>query len=64
MSFCISVTSPRGPADFRNELGDLRRKGLLAEQGDWLVLTREALLKVDTLLHAFFLPRHRGARYT
>ena len=49
---------------FRDEFGDLRRKGLLAEQGDWLVLTREALLKVDTLLHAFFLPRHRGARYT
>ena len=49
---------------FCDEFGDLRRKGLLAEQGDWLVLNREALLKVDTLLHAFFLPRHRGARYT
>ena len=34
------------------------------EQGDWFVLTREALLKVDTLLHAFFLPQHKHARYT
>ena len=49
---------------FGEEFDDLRRRGLLGEQDDWLVLTREALLKVDTLLHAFFLPRHRGARYT
>ena len=49
---------------FREQFEDLRRKNLLGEQGDWLVLTREALLKVDTLLHAFFLPQHRGTRYT
>ncbi len=49
---------------FRPEWDDLKRCGLISEQGDWLVLTREALLKVDTLLHAFFLPQHRGARYT
>jgi oxygen-independent coproporphyrinogen-3 oxidase len=49
---------------FREQFADLFAQGLLAEQGDWLVLTREALLRVDTLLHAFFLPRHRGSRYT
>jgi oxygen-independent coproporphyrinogen-3 oxidase len=49
---------------FRQQFDDLRMKGLLGDQGDWLVLTREALLRVDPLLHAFFLPQHRGARYT
>ncbi|MEA3209765.1 MAG: oxygen-independent coproporphyrinogen oxidase [Chthoniobacter sp.] len=49
---------------FRQEFDDLRIKGLLSEQGDWLVLSRGALLLVDTLLHAFFLPQHRGTRYT
>ena len=49
---------------FRQEFEDLRLKGLLSEQGDWFVLSRDALLKVDTLLHAFFLPRHKHARYT
>ena len=49
---------------FHQEFEDLRLKGLLSEQGDWFVLSRDALLKVDTLLHAFFLPRHKHARYT
>jgi oxygen-independent coproporphyrinogen-3 oxidase len=48
---------------FRDQFDDLRARKLLSTQGDWLVLTREALLKVDTLLHAFFLPQHRGPRY-
>jgi oxygen-independent coproporphyrinogen-3 oxidase len=48
---------------FAAEWEDLRAKGLLTDEGDWLTLSREALLKVDTLLHAFFLPRHRGTRY-
>jgi oxygen-independent coproporphyrinogen-3 oxidase len=49
---------------FRQQFDDLRLKNLLSTQGDWLVLAREALLRVDTLLHAFFLPQHKGARYT
>jgi len=49
---------------FHQELEDLRIKGLLRTEGDWIVLEREALLKVDTLLHAFFLPQHKHARYT
>jgi oxygen-independent coproporphyrinogen-3 oxidase len=48
---------------FRDQFADLQTRGLMSTQGDWLVLTREALLKVDTLLHAFFLPQHRGSRY-
>jgi oxygen-independent coproporphyrinogen-3 oxidase len=49
---------------FHTEFQDLQTKNLLSIQEDWLVLTREALLRVDTLLHAFFLPQHRGTRYT
>jgi len=49
---------------FAQEWDDLRLKGLLVDEGDWFVLSREALLKVDTLLHAFFLPQHKHARYT
>lgn len=49
---------------FRQQFDDLRVQGLLSDQGDWLVLSREALLRVDPLLHAFFLPQHRGTRYT
>lgn len=48
---------------FRQQFDDLRTRKLIGEEGNWLVLTREALLKVDTLLHAFFLPQHRGPRY-
>jgi len=32
--------------------------------GDRIVLRREGLLRVDLLLHQFFLPEHRGVRYT
>ena len=49
---------------FHQQFEDLRMKGLLTSQGDWLVLGREALLRVDTFLHSFFLPQHKGARYT
>lgn len=49
---------------FKGQFDDLRGRGLLATEGDWLVLTREALLRVDTLLGVFFLPRHQQARYT
>ncbi|MEI9897011.1 MAG: radical SAM protein [Chthoniobacter sp.] len=48
---------------FSQQFDDLQARQLISTQGDWLVLTREALLKVDTLLHAFFLPQHRGSRY-
>jgi oxygen-independent coproporphyrinogen-3 oxidase len=50
---------------FRNELVSLEFEGYLAERGpDRLALTREGLLRVDVLLHRFFLPQHSGIRYT
>ncbi len=39
-------------------------EGLGRWEGSCFVLTREALLKVDSLLHDFFLPHHRNSRYT
>jgi oxygen-independent coproporphyrinogen-3 oxidase len=49
---------------FGAQFSELRRRGLLTDQGDWLVLDRSALLKIDVILHAFFLPQHQNARYT
>ena len=49
---------------FVNQWGDLERRGLGAWDAESFVLTRAALLKVDTLLHAFFLPQHQNSRYT
>jgi oxygen-independent coproporphyrinogen III oxidase len=48
---------------FDEQLGRLGDAGLLAVDGDRLRLSREGLLKVDQLLHEFFLPAHRTARY-
>jgi len=43
----------------------IRRDGFLAPPADDRIgLTREGLLRVDMLLHRFFLPRHQGLRYT
>lgn len=41
----------------------LRAEGVLEVAGDQIKLTRAGLLEVDRLLHAFFLPEHRGERY-
>ncbi len=49
---------------FRQQFDDLKLRGLLHFQGDWIVLERPALLRVDTLLSAFFLPQHQQSRYT
>jgi len=49
---------------FNQQINELKRRGMLTELGDWLVLNRESLLKVDVILHAFFLPQHQNARYT
>ena len=37
--------------------------GFLTVEGDLVRLNREGLLQVDRLLHEFFLPEHRNARY-
>jgi oxygen-independent coproporphyrinogen-3 oxidase len=41
----------------------LKDWGFLTVNDDLLVLNREGLLQVDRLLHEFFLPQHRNARY-
>lgn len=48
---------------FSGQLGELRVRGLVATDGENVKLSREGLLEVDKLLHEFFLPQHRTARY-
>jgi oxygen-independent coproporphyrinogen-3 oxidase len=39
-------------------------EGYVTIEGDRITLTREGLLRVDSLLPAFFEPEHQGVRYT
>jgi oxygen-independent coproporphyrinogen-3 oxidase len=48
---------------FAAPLGLLKEEGFLRMDPDNLLLNRDGLLQVDRLLHEFFLPQHRGARY-
>jgi oxygen-independent coproporphyrinogen-3 oxidase len=41
----------------------MREWGFLTEENDELRLSREGLLQADRLVHEFFLPEHRDARY-
>ena len=50
---------------FRDQLSSLESEGYLAARTpERIALTREGLLRVDVLLHRFFLPQHTGIRYT
>jgi oxygen-independent coproporphyrinogen III oxidase len=49
---------------FAEPLSKLRDRGFLALDENSLRLNRDGLLQVDRLLHEFFLPQHRNARYT
>jgi oxygen-independent coproporphyrinogen-3 oxidase len=50
---------------FKNQLDSLEADGYLTEVNDEIVtLSREGLLRVDSLLPRFFLPQHTGIRYT
>ena len=50
---------------FDAALASLQSEGFLAELSpDRVALTRGGLLRVDSLLHRFFLPQHAGIRYT
>ena len=40
-----------------------QENGLLTFNRDRIDLTRDGLLQVDRLLHAFFLPEHTNIRY-
>jgi oxygen-independent coproporphyrinogen-3 oxidase len=49
---------------FAVPLATLKEGGFLASHGGGrIAITRAGLLQVDKLLHEFFLPAHRGARY-
>lgn len=48
---------------FAEPLARLQSQGYLAVRDDTIVYSRDGLLQVDRLLHEFFLPQHRGARY-
>ncbi len=48
---------------FAASIQRLKDWGFLAVAGDAITLNRDGLLQVDKLLHEFFLPEHRGARY-
>src|SRR6185436_18543294 len=50
---------------FNDQLDSLNQAGYLEEANDDIVeLTRDGLLRVDSLLPRFFLPQHTGIRYT
>ena len=48
---------------FAEPLQRLKDWGFLKTEGDQVLLNRDGLLQVDRLLHEFFLPQHRNARY-
>ena len=48
---------------FAEPIQRLKDWGFLTVEGDLVRLNRAALLQVDRLLHEFFLPEHRNARY-
>ena len=50
-------------AKFADPVARLKSRGALTIDGDWLRLSRDGLLEVDRLVHEFFLPEHRTARY-
>jgi oxygen-independent coproporphyrinogen-3 oxidase len=48
---------------FAEPLQRLTDWGFASINGDVVQLNRDGLLQVDRLLHEFFLPQHRNARY-
>ena len=48
---------------FAKPLRRIKEWGYLNIDGDTVRINREGLLQVDRLLHEFFLPEHRNARY-
>jgi oxygen-independent coproporphyrinogen-3 oxidase len=48
---------------FAQPIRRLKDWGFLSVEGGQVSLNREGLLQVDRLLHEFFLPEHRNARY-
>lgn len=50
-------------ARYQGIIDDWEEEGILTKHSDLWILSRDALLRVDSLLHQFFLPYHRAARY-
>jgi oxygen-independent coproporphyrinogen-3 oxidase len=50
--------------EWRDAWSSHRAEGLVSIDGDRVDLSRDGLLRVDSLLPAFFEPEHRGVRYT
>ncbi len=50
--------------EWRDAWTEYAGDGYLTIDGDRITLTREGLLRVDSLLPAFFEPEHQGVRYT
>ena len=48
---------------YQAELAQWQDKGMVEKHSDAWVLSRDALLRVDSLLHQFFLPQHSDAKY-
>lgn len=48
---------------FSKPLETIREAGFLSIDGDRIRLNRDGLMRVDVLLHEFFLPAHRNSRY-
>jgi oxygen-independent coproporphyrinogen III oxidase len=51
-------------ARYREQLAELAAEGLLTTAPDRVALSREGLLRVDSLLPRFFKPEHSTVRYT
>ena len=49
---------------FARPLDRLRQSGYVSIDADGVLVARPGLLRVDELLHEFFLPQHQHARYT
>lgn len=50
--------------EFQSQFTDLKNRGLLQDDGELLRLSRNGVLRVDSLLPPFFESEHQGARYT
>ncbi len=49
---------------FAEPLATLTSQGYFSVEGDRIRINRDGMLQVDKLLHEFFMPQHRDARYT
>jgi oxygen-independent coproporphyrinogen-3 oxidase len=50
--------------EFGERLAALQKDGMLSFNREEVNLTQKGLLRVDLLLHQFYAPQYRNARYT